>query len=113
MIDTHDSLWSELTHLYSTQGPKAAIKRVVWPIFAKLAGTNELREQVAALYYFLKHCVDIRNAPKATGPLRRMQEADAALLWLCHEICVRNGLTYWSHAGTLLGRWGMEDLARG
>ena len=101
--ENNTSLWSELTCLYSTQGSKAVVKRIVQPFFAKLAGTSELQEQIDTLHYLLNHCADVRSLAKATGPLRDLQEADAALLRLFHAICVRHGLTYWLDYGTLLG----------
>lgn len=98
-----NSFWQELQYRYNTEGIKKVTKWIVRSFFAKLSGVNECKAQIDTLHYLLNRYVDIRMFPKATGALRQLQEADAALLRLFHAICVRHGLTYWLDYGTLLG----------
>ena len=46
---------------------------------------------------------DIRNFPKATGALRKVQIADTIFLKKVIEILDRNNVPYWLDCGTLLG----------
>lgn len=63
-----------------------------------------LEENVDTLNFFLNEYVDITTVPPASDPnLRIMQEGDALMLAVFHEVCQKHGLTYWLDYGTLLG----------
>ena len=72
-------------------------------VIDKLTGRAALMESVDNLYYFLNRYMDIRNFPKAEGEFRILQECDVELLRIFHNVCEKNGLTYWIDFGTLLG----------
>lgn len=69
----------------------------------KITGREKLEDEIDTLYYFLNAYADVTKVPKANGALRKMQECDAVLLKIFHNVCVQNGLTYWLDSGTLLG----------
>lgn len=64
---------------------------------------NELRGRVESLDILIKSLFDIRKMPRATGGLRLMQMANAALLKVLADAMTQNGLDYWLESGTLLG----------
>ena len=64
---------------------------------------SELERRVESLDMLLRCLVDITKVPKAKGPLRMLQLADAALLKLVAEKLDSAGLVYWLDYGTLLG----------
>lgn len=78
-------------------------KRVFQPIFRKLTGWSDLQEHVDTMHFILDHCLDITEAQKATGELRKTQLAAAEFLRIFHEICVKHDIYYWLDYGTLLG----------
>lgn len=77
--------------------------RFFQPVFRKLTGWSDLQEQVDTMHFILDHCLDITQAPKATGELRKTQLAAAEFLRIFHEICVKHDVHYWLDYGTLLG----------
>lgn len=79
------------------------IKKRMKRLIQKAAGTDALLEQIETLQYFLNHTCDITKVSKASGDLRILQEADAALLAIVDKVCQKHGFTYWMDAGTLLG----------
>lgn len=64
---------------------------------------SALERRVESLDMLLRCLVDIAKVPKAKGPLRMLQRADAALLKLVVEKLDSAGLAYWLGFGTLLG----------
>lgn len=78
-------------------------KRFLQPFFRKIAGWDELQENIDTMYYILNNSLDISQFPKATGNLRKCQLADAELLRIVCEILEKHNLTYWLDYGTLLG----------
>lgn len=79
------------------------IKMVSRYIVKRLAGLNEMQEEIDSLYFYLNQYADITKFPQATGALRKVQEGDALLLAIVDCICRKNHLTYWMDSGTLLG----------
>lgn len=73
------------------------------PVFRKIAGWDEVEEQLSTIRYILDNYIDITEFPKATGLLRQCQLADAELLRIVHEILQKHKLQYWLDYGTLLG----------
>ena len=73
------------------------------PFFRKMAGWNEIEEQIDTLHYFLNNTVDITTLPKATGLLRKVQLVDTEVLRIVLQILKKNGIDCWLDYGTLLG----------
>lgn len=64
---------------------------------------SALERRVESLDMLLRCLVDIAKVPKAKGPLRTLQLADAALLKLVAGKLDSAGLVYWLDYGSLLG----------
>ena len=92
-------MWKTFRKNCKLKGKKYALRKVIHNI----SGLQEYQEQIDTMFYFLNKCVDITKLPQAEGNLRLMQQADAELLHIFHEICEKNNLTYWLDWGTLLG----------
>lgn len=73
------------------------------PFFRKMAGWNEIEEQIDTLHYFLNNTVDITTLPKASGLLRKVQLVDTEVLRIVLQILKKNGIDCWLDYGTLLG----------
>jgi len=70
----------------------------------KWLGLEKSDEEIRTLFYFLDNYVDIRLLPATKDiNLRNLQNCDAALLRVVHELCVKYGIAYWIDFGTLLG----------
>ncbi len=83
---------------------RSMLGRIRRRIFGNTADEiNELRGRVESLDILIKSLFDIRTMPRATGGLRLMQMANAALLKVLADAMTRNGLDYWLESGTLLG----------
>lgn len=64
---------------------------------------ENLKNHINSLKYVIDNCIDVTLAPKAKGPLRKLQEADTLALKIFHQFCEKNNLAYWLDYGTLLG----------
>ena len=64
---------------------------------------NSLTKELINLRKIINYSVDIRNVRKATGVLRRTQEANTLMLEIFHNICKKYNKRYWLDYGTLLG----------
>ncbi|MBR1908878.1 LicD family protein [bacterium] len=64
---------------------------------------GDLYNKIEGLKITLETCIDVTKSPKATGLLRKLQEADTLALKIFHKFCIKNSLTYWLDGGTLLG----------
>lgn len=64
---------------------------------------EELQYQVASLYELLNLSVNITDLKPIEGTLRNIQKANALLLGIFDQVCVKHSLTYWMDYGTLLG----------
>lgn len=62
------------------------------------------------LINILNNAVDITNAPKAKGKLRKLQIADTILLHIVHKVCQKHKIPYYISWGTLLGAIRHEDF---
>lgn len=76
-------------------------------ILAKL-GVNhrfqQTNESIDSLYYYLNQLVDISSIPPTKDThLRQLQQCDALLIGIFHELCRKHNLCYWLDYGTLLG----------
>ncbi len=78
---------------------KKAIRRLAW----KITGMDELQTKLDSLTYYFRSFHDIHQFPKAQGPLRDLQEADALFTAIIAKVLEKNGLRYWLDWGSLLG----------
>ena len=63
----------------------------------------EIENKIEYLENLIKVSTDITKIPKATGNLRKIQEANSILLKIIDKICKKYRLKYWISFGTLLG----------
>ena len=78
-------------------------KSIVKQKIRDVCEVEKIDESFDALFYFLNNSIDIREFPKATGNIRKLQLADAELLRIFNDVCKKNELDYWLDWGTLLG----------
>ena len=81
----------------------SSIKQAVRKIIQKAAGVDEIRTRLDSLSYYFSSFHDISQFPKAQGPLRDLQQADALLAAIVARVLEKNGLRCWLDWGTLLG----------
>lgn len=81
-------------------GVVATIQKVI----QKAIGIRDVKEEIAALQFFLNAFHDASCMPPATDPdLRIMQLCDVQFLRIITKTCDRLGIKYWLDYGTLLG----------
>ena len=81
----------------------SSIKQAVRKILRKAAGVDELQARLDSLSYYFGSFHDISQFPKAQGPLRDLQQADALLAAIVTGTLAKHGLRCWPDWGTLLG----------
>ena len=70
----------------------------------RLAGIEQIQDEINTLHYFFNEYIDITQFPKTKDPdLRIMQNGLLLLLKIFDKLCKKNGLTYWLSSGTALG----------
>ena len=77
--------------------------RTIKFLFKKVTGVLECEREIETLNYIINHYIDITKFPPAQGEFRKMQLCDTALLAVFDAVCRKYNLSYWLHAGTLLG----------
>ena len=78
---------------------KDKIRKLAW----KIIGMEQFQTEMKSLQYYFRSYHDISQFPKAQGPLRDLQEADAALVAVIAKVLQKHGLRYWLDWGSLLG----------
>lgn len=73
------------------------------PLFRRIAGWDEIQEQIDSANFFLNQFLDITKAPKAIGELRQLQLVATEVLRIVLSILDNNGIECWLDYGTLLG----------
>lgn len=69
----------------------------------KIVGMDDLEMRFDSLSFYFASFHDISQFPKARGPLRDLQLADALLTAIVGRVLEKNHLRYWLDWGTLLG----------
>lgn len=82
---------------------KVKLKRKLHDFIWKMADLSDLEDQVHSTTYFVQKTIDPKSIPLAVGPLRDLQLCDLQLLRIFHEVCRKQGWTYWLDYGTFLG----------
>ena len=80
-----------------------SLKETIRKIARKAVGMQEFETRLNSLSYYFSSWHDISQFPKAQGPLRDLQLADAWLIAIVDKVLGKHGIRYWLDWGTLLG----------
>ena len=80
-----------------------SLKETIRKIARKAVGMQEFETRLNSLSYYFSSWHDISQFPKAQGPLRDLQLADAQLIAIVDKVLGKHGIRYWLDWGTLLG----------
>lgn len=80
-----------------------SLKETIRKIARKAVGMQDFETRLNSLSYYFSSWHDISQFPKAQGPLRDLQLADAWLIAIVDKVLGKHGIRYWLDWGTLLG----------
>ncbi len=80
-----------------------SLKETVRKIARKAVGMQDFETRLDSLSYYFSSWHDISQFPKAQGPLRDLQLADAGMIAIVDKVFRKHGIRYWLDWGTLLG----------